>query len=299
MKEDIKDNEIRIIGSSYNRQPMRSISQLSMTWGNVLLILAIIIILISSGIAIYVYSHSSHGSQPEIGIYDPLPASSPNLHPLSPWLEQYDSLKDVAGCAIKDTLVNDIMVRVYLPLNARPALCVGIPRIKEQDVILAFQAADIRADNKKIVGAFVEKGIPLAWGLSKKGYCAILGDSVYIGTADNTSLFERATECEGYFFRQYPLVDNRVPQPSELKSQAIRRALCEIDGHQVVVETLDRASMHDFAVLLVDLGVNNAIYLIGSDAITTVTDLDGNRTPVIDTLWKPYKYINFIYWSKR
>lgn len=61
------------------------------------------------------------------------------------------------------------------------------------------QAADVRADNGDIVGAFVLKGEPKAWGLSKKGFCATISGNVTIGVANNTPLFEEATETEGYF----------------------------------------------------------------------------------------------------
>ena len=291
MKEDIKDNEIRVIGLDSGIKPNGIVRLLGK-------IIISILLIITAVTAVYFISSGPSHPEPEIGIYDPTPEPPSDAHPLCAWLSQHDSLPGITGCAIKDTLVNDIMVRIYLPVNARPALCIGTRPLNDDNVILAFQAADIRADNKKIVGAFVEKGKPLAWGLSKKGYCAILHDSIYIGMADNTSLFEQATDCDGYFFRQYPLVSNHIPQSSELKTQTIRRALCEAEGRTVVIETHDRAGMHDFAVLLADLGVSNAIYLIGSDAMGTVTDLSGNRTTVGDNVKKRYKNINFIYWTK-
>ena len=48
---------------------------------------------------------------------------------------------------------------------------------------LTKQAADIRADNGKIVGAFVLKGDPLSWGLSKRGYCGIIDGKLTVGVA--------------------------------------------------------------------------------------------------------------------
>ena len=50
----------------------------------------------------------------------------------------------------------------------------------------------------------------MAWGLSKKGYVSIIEDKITVGVADNSPLFEEATEKGGYFFRQYPLVNNGV-----------------------------------------------------------------------------------------
>lgn len=79
---------------------------------------------------------------------------------------------------------------------------IGVPDIFDKSIILATQAADVRADNGKIVGAFVVKGKPYSWGLS------------------NSPLFEEATEKGGYFFRQYPLVDKGVLVGNEPKGNS-------------------------------------------------------------------------------
>lgn len=70
----------------------------------------------------------------------------------------------------------------------------------------------------------------MAWGLSKKGYVGIIRDTVHLGVADNSPLFEEATETEGYFFRQYALVDNGVLVENEPKNKAIRKAICDRGG---------------------------------------------------------------------
>ena len=110
---------------------------------------------------------------------------------------------------IRDTLINDIPLRIYIPHNAEMSLHIGRMNQQDTSVIYTAQAADVRADNGGIVGAFVLKGTPRAWGLSKKGFCASIDGVVTVGVAENSPLFEEATEKEGYFFRQYPLVDNR------------------------------------------------------------------------------------------
>jgi hypothetical protein len=116
--------------------------------------------------------------------------------------------------------------------------------------------------------------------------------------ADNSPLFEKATEEEGDFFRQYPLVDNGRLVENELKNKSIRRALCEINAHIVVVETQSVESMHDFSQALVDLGAQNAIYLVGSSAMGWSMDIHGNGTKM--GLWDPRKIknISFIVWEK-
>ena len=72
--------------------------------------------------------------------------------------------------------------------------------------MLVAQAADVRRDNRQIVGAYVINGEMLSRGKAKSGFCAIIGDEVMIGVAQTTPLLERATEENGFFFRQYPLV---------------------------------------------------------------------------------------------
>ena len=190
-------------------------------------------------------------------------------------------------------------MRLYVPLNMTPRLEVGYKCIDDTtNNMLLFQAADVRADNKKIVGAFVLRGKPLSWGLSKKGYCGIIGDQVTIGVADNSPLFEQATEVGGYFFRQYPLVSEGMLVENELKSQSTRRGLCELEGRVVVAETFTPESLHDFSQALVDLGTTNAIYLVGSSAIGWYRTMDG--LGIASGQWEPrvYKNVSFIVWAK-
>lgn len=303
MKEEINDNEIRIIIGSLQEAPKDQIvNQVdnhppkihrARVW--VLILTAMAVISIIAVITVYflrIYDKE------EVALFEPEISTYIQEHPLKDWLYSYDSIGNIAGCVIKDTTVNDIAIRIYYPVNVRAALQIGTQCLDDSQTVLAFQAADIRADNMKIVGAFVEKGKPIAWGLSKKGYCAIIEDVITVGMADNSPLFEEATYKEGYFFRQYPLVADGKPQHSELRSQTIRRSLCDIDEHIVVIETQDRASMHDFSLLLSDIGVNNAIYLIGSDAYGVAMDTDGNKYKIGTKAPKVYKYINYIYWSK-
>ena len=180
-------------------------------------------------------------------------------------------------CEIRDTTINDIPLLLYIPHNARMTLHVG--RMNQQDttVIYAAQAADVRRDNGKILGAFVLKGKPLAWGLSKKGFCASIDDIVTVGVADNSPLFEEATERDGYFFRQYPLVKDGVLIENEPKNKSERRAICDRQGEIFMVECLTKESFHDFAQALVDLGVDQAIYLVGSTAYGWAVDENGDR----------------------
>ena len=60
--------------------------------------------------------------------------------------------------------------------------------------------------------------------------------------------------------------------------------------------TLDVISFHDFAQTLVDLGVANAIYLVGSEAFGFAVDSEGNRTEFGKEAPSPKVSTNYIIW---
>lgn len=219
-------------------------------------------------------------------------------HPLQDWLTSLDTIS-TAATITTEMMVNDVPLRIYAPLNSTPHLEVGYNIVNNREnTIMFLHAADVRADNGKIVGAFVLHGKPLSWGLSKRGYCAIIDSVVTVGVAENSPLFEQATEKEGDFFRQYPLVNNGQLVENELKNKSARRALCEIDNHIIVVTTLSRESLHDFAQALVDIGTTNAIYLVGGEAMGWTMDSDGNGTEIGRWNEQTIKNISFIVWPK-
>ena len=288
MKEinEIRDDEIRVIGEEKPLKPQG--------WKWLLLLLAGVII----GIIIWQVWPSKPTSpveDPEQGVFEPsneVVETTTVKTPLAKAEETGQGFVEIA-----DTTINDIPMRLYLPHSVSMSLYVGNIDRNDQSIIFAAQAADIRADNGGIVGAFVLEGEPKAWGLSKKGYCAIINDTVTVGVADNSPLFEEATEKGGYFFRQFPLLDKGSLVENELKGKAVRRALCDRGGEIFTVETLSIESFHDFAQALVDLGVDNAIYLVGSNAYGWATDVDGQRhefgdpNPKTNKKWRNINYL--------
>lgn len=288
MREEIQDTEIRIIGGST--------PQLKIPWKWLCVGVAVIAV-IAIIVVTLVITGTKDAMQEEQGVFEQ-EIVAPQPHPLQAWIASLDTVTAV-GTITKDTMVNDIPLRIYVPMNVTPRLEVGYKVLNDREHnVLLFQAADVRADNGKIVGAFVLRGKPLSWGLSKKGYCAIIDNHVTVGVADNSPLFEEATEKKGYFFRQYPLVDSTRLVESELKAKFIRRGLCELENRIVVVETLSEESMHDFSQALIDIGTMHAIYLVGGTAIGWSMDMDGNGTKM--GLWdeRIYKNVSFIVWSK-
>lgn len=279
MKEekDIRDDEIRVIGEDGDevKKPMG--------WKCLLLLLLGIAI----GIAVWQLSPDEEEPLRENGdepaYFDPAPPvvelTDVKL-PLSRAEETGHGFVEMA-----DTTINDIPMKIYIPHQMRFSLFVGTIDRNDPTILFAAQAADVRADNGGIVGAFVLEGEPLAWGGSKTGFCAIIPDTVTgiqtitVGVAENSPYFEEATEKGGYFFRQFPLVDNGQLVENELKGKSIRRAICDRNGEIFIVGTLTAESFHDFAQALVDLGVDQAIYMIGSNSYGWATDAEGQRHP--------------------
>ena len=270
MKEfkDIKDDQIRIIGEDNSgKSPFRRF------W---IILLSVCVLLLVGGSILFAVLNREKASEtePEPAYFEPEATSEPIV---CEWLgSRVDSLAK-GFTEIRDTLINDIPLRIYIPHNAEMSLHVGRMDIRDTSVVYAAQAADVRADNGGIVGAFVLKGTPRSWGLSKKGFCASIDGVVTVGIAENSPLFEEATEKEGYFFRQYPLVDNGQLVENAPKGKSIRRGICDRQGEIFMVETGTPESFHDFAQALVDLGVDQAIYLVGSSAYGWAIDQAGTR----------------------
>jgi len=266
--KEIRDDQIRVIRGE---NPKKTLSRKQ--W---MIILSVLIVLLVGLIIWAVANHKQNKIQqlqePEPALFEPV--EEPEPMPLQ-WLGNTPDSATIGYTEIKDTVINDIPIRIYIPHNAELSLHIGRMNQNDTTVIYAAQAADVRADNGGIVGAFVLKGEPKAWGLSKKGYCASINGQVTIGVADNSPLFEQATEEGGYFFRQYPLVSNGEIVENELKGKSIRRGICERQGEIFMVETRTTESFHDFSQALVDLHVNQAVYLVGSSAYGWAVDKAG------------------------
>ena len=198
-----------------------------------------------------------------------------------------------------DTLIDTLHLRIFTPYNATPELHVGRLDTADTDIILAAMAADLRRDNGRIVGAFVYAGEPLSWGLSKRGYCAIFDGQITIGVAENSPLFEQATEQGGYFFRQYPAVDKGVMIENNPENASFRRAICLLNGKVCIIACTDRVLMNDFSATLVKLGVSEAILLVGGTADGWCRTDDGKMIRLGSSYAQNAKYMNHIVFRKQ
>ena len=286
---DIEDNEIRIIGnaSQSGETPRTPFWRRLWFWATIAA-LVVLCLLAAWGVLAHRSSEHYRDSVTECA-QDTTEAVAPTVLRSEP-----------ATVLIRDTVINDVPLRLRTPVNAVPELVVGIPDINDESLILTHQAADIRADNREIVGAFVLRGELLSRGIAKKGFCAILDGTIQLGMAESTPLFEEAINNEGYFFRQYPLVSNGRMVENKPKGKALRHALCELDGRIVTVSSRDKESFHDFAQALADLGVQNAIYLTGADSYGFCrTDADGMPETTdwgVPQTGKAFENVNFIVW---
>jgi len=196
---------------------------------------------------------------------------------------------------IHDDTIDFIPVRFYYPVNANVELRIG-EQTPDSSTMLIIEAAGIRADNNDIVGAFVLNGELQSHGMSKNGYCAIIDNDIFIGCEAATAYMEMSIDKNGYFFRQYPLIHNGRMVETRRREKAQRRSLCFYKGKYVVIETLSRESMINFMLMLQDIGVKEAIYLIGANTWGWYTK-DGQITEfgVKDSIAN--EKINYIAWK--
>ena len=214
-----------------------------------------------------------------------------------------ETLKDSTNAGpsyvmVADTTINDIPLRVLIPVGGHMELYVGHNPAEDSNVILAAHAADLRDDDGTPAGAFVHKGELLAKGHSKYGFCAIVEGMVSIGRQIETPLFERAIEQNGSFFRQYSIVSNGKMMAIPPKGKAQRRALCLKDNAFQIIESVTPESYHDFSLALEDYGVSEALALVGSNAAVMWRNEKGEMQQNGDIFGKSYPLENYIVWRR-
>lgn len=198
---------------------------------------------------------------------------------------------------ISDTVVDKVPMTIMTPVDAVPVLRVGPETLDDKTAALIIQAADVRADNGDIVGAFVDHGKLLSRGGSKAGFCAIINGKPIIGIADSTPYLEQAIETEGYFFRQYPLVAAGMAVDNKLRLSSFRKALAELDGKTVIIFAQKKLTLNEFSKVLVELGVSNAIYLVGSTTYGYARTKNGDIITFGKKEENPYPNASYMVWQ--
>lgn len=281
---DINDNEIRVIGGDGGGGGKKRLPW--WVW--------VIVGVVAVAIAVVALWPKQQPEEPTAP--DTTTVTEPETTDI--WHSNTDN--SLPSCTIvTDTLIDTLHLRIFTPYNATPELHIGRLDTANTDIILAAMAADLRRDNGRIVGAFVHAGEPLSWGLSKRGYCAILDGQITIGVAENSPLFEQATEQGGYFFRQYPAVDKGVMVENNPENASFRRALCLLNGKVCIIACTDRVLMNDFSATLVKLGVSEAILLVGGTADGWCRTDDGKMIRLGSSYAQNAKYMNHIVFRKQ
>ena len=76
----------------------------------------------------------------------------------------------------------------------------------------------------------------------------------------------------------------------------MRRALAEIEGKLCVIISHDRLTFHDFSQALTDIGVRNAIYLVGGDSSGFYIDSNHEKIQLGNIPDSTYENVNYIVW---
>lgn len=256
IKNNKKDNEVYILGSEGGNSPKRKMS--ASRWA-VLIVLCLLII--GGGLFLYLTPREETTTD---YYFEPEGITEQSIS-----VTTTDTLKsnvEKGYIEVVQESINDVPLTLYIPHGASMSLTVGMPDRNDPSLIFAAMAADIRRDNKQIVGDFVLSGQRLARGVAKKGFCAIEGNKITIGVGESTPLLQQVLESGGSFFRQYPLVNNGELVENRPKNKSIRRALAVRNDRVMMVESENKESFHDFSQALIDIGVTDAIYLVGGDA---------------------------------
>ncbi len=243
---EIRDNgedEIEVLGTTSKRKhdPWK--------WLLVLAILAILIV-----VAILYIKEDSSIPEEEISeeVSEEMVMEVPPL--------ANDSLPSVV---MRKDSINDVVLDIYALHDLEARLSLSLPEKTDTTVRFVLQAADIRKDNKQILGDFVLDGEQLSRGKRKTGYCAIVDGKVTLGNSDSDEMKDHCIERRGDFFRQYPLVMDGEVIINALKGKANRRALARQGGDLYVVMSRNRESLYDFSEALADMGFTDALYLVG------------------------------------
>ncbi|MDE5628617.1 MAG: phosphodiester glycosidase family protein [Muribaculaceae bacterium] len=281
---DINDDEIRVISSDVVKTDKKKSRLLPV------ILWALALLFMATALIIMFFSSEEIEDEKTNGEVTELPAVSTTT------AENYEKVKAPAFIVKTDTVVNGKGLSILTPYNATPVLEIGNEHINDSTIILIAQAADVRGDNGGIVGSFVVNGELMSKGEAKAGFCSIINGDVTVGVADATPMFEQALMSNGYFFRQYPLVVGGQIVENKPKGKALRKALIELDGKIGVAVSREKLTFHDFSQVLTDVGVSNAIYLVGGDSYVRYVDSEGASFTFRNKWDKDIDNVNYIVW---
>lgn len=253
--------------------------------------------------AIYLYTPHQRTARPLVYEEEEFQIQGAVTDSIADSLIQVVPTKPQGYAIVKDTIVNNIPLKIFIPRNAVPELVMGNINKTDSSIILGAMAADFGPDKRKgwiVAGGFILKGELISRSKSKYGFCAINDGEITLGNALKTELFEKCITDSGDFFRQYPLVENRIPLYSRKRNRTICRALCERAGEFIVVESLTTERFTDFANALAQLDIDNAITLMCSSmSVRWAIDKQGRRYETGAMEQEFPEVVNFIVWRSK
>ena len=99
---------------------------------------------------------------------------------------------------------------------------------------------------------------------------------------------------------EFALVIDGEVQENQLKGKAVRRALAKQGDDLYIIQSRNRESLYDFSEALADLGISDAIYLVGGDAyIVYRNNEDEQLYEDGDNNKLDYPTINYIAFKKK
>ncbi|MCM1111255.1 MAG: phosphodiester glycosidase family protein [Clostridium sp.] len=293
-QHDIDDNEIRIISSDQVSQNKHSTRQPKKPLKKIIVIAIVAAAILG---AILWLSSGDEDSEENPARLELVTDSAEPVETDSPRDSTETDLAAPKGyVSISDTVVCGVELTLFTPVGLTPVLSIGTDVLDDTTAMFVVQAADVRGDNGGIVGAYVLGGELLGKGQAKAGFCAIVDGQMTVGVADSTPLLEKALENDGFFFRQYPLVVGNQIVENRPKGESLRKALTEINGHPVVVMSREPMTFHDFSQSLVDLGVSNAIYIVGGKSYGFAIGPNGEKTEFGRKIRNPLPNTNYLVW---
>ena len=290
--DNIGDNEIRVIGSVPEEKESPSIEENATKENkglrsNRAVVAAVFIVLLL--LVAFLIQRSCSGHNDEKTVVTQLPAETLNAQ---------------SYVEISDTIINNISLHRFIPVNAKPKLEVGVIQKFPSDYILGAMAADfgLIKDKYEVIGGFIYRGNMISYSKSKYGFCALLPDTTVIGCNLTTAYFEKAIDQKGDFFRQYALVHNgEVVSNPPTHKDALRRSLCRLnDGRLCVIDTDMSVSLDSFSIALQHYDVVDAISLMGSGAaVRWAVDKAGRRFIAGADEYDFPDVVNYIVWEKQ
>lgn len=287
---EISDNEIRVIAPDADKPVKVRRKPAKRVWIAIVAVIAVAVLAVLAAIVL-----PSSPDEDEFDIDEAVQYVQP-VPPVRTQTVVNDSIPVKPYTQVRDTVAGGVALQILTPVNATPSLEIGYETRSDTTIVLAAQAADIRRDNGRIVCACVVKGELLSKGVAKAGFCSIIDGEITIGVADATPMFEQALVSGGDFFRQYPLVVGGQIVENKPKNKSVRKALAEISGKACVISSVERITLHDFSQALVDIGVRNAIYIVGGDSLFSYKDENGNSVLGGRSYRQFFKSVNFIVW---